>query len=135
MNAEVFLDTNIIVYSFDGNSPKKRDVARKLMEREKWMVSWQTVQEFSNVALHRFEVPMKSEDLADYLELVLWPRCRVFPSVAIYQKALEIHRKIGYRFYDSLIVSSALAGGASILYSEDMESDRKIGALQIQNPF
>lgn len=40
-----------------------------------------------------------------------------------------------YRYYDSLIVASALVAGANILYSEDLQEDRIIGNLKIVNPF
>ena len=135
MPAEVFLDTNVFVYSFDASAPAKRKCAKTLIQGPNWFASWQIIQEFANVALHRFEVPLRPEDLSDYLELVLWPRCRALPSQAIQQKALEIHRKFQYRLYDSLIVASALAGGATILYSEDLQHGRHIGPMRIENPF
>ena len=135
MPVEAFLDTNVFVYAFDASAPLKRDRARSLIGGKHWIASWQVVQEFANVALHRFAVPMRPEDLADYLDLVLWPRCKVLPSPAIHAKALEIHDDLHYRFYDSLMVSAALAGGATILYSEDLQHGRTIGPLRIENPF
>jgi predicted nucleic acid-binding protein len=135
MPAEVFFDTNVFVYAFDTSAPAKRERSRELIRSGGWFVSWQVVQEFTNVALHRFEVPMRTEDLADYLELVLWPRCTVRPSPAIHAKALEIHRHLQYRFYDALMVASALAGGATVFCSEDLQHGRTIGTLRIENPF
>jgi predicted nucleic acid-binding protein len=135
MSAEVFLDTNVVVYSFDAAAPGKRERAREILRRGGWFVSWQVLQEFANVALHRFEVPLRSGDLQEYLDLALWPKCRVFPSGAVYGKALEIHSRFQYRLYDSLIVASALAGGASVLYSEDLQDGQMIGPLRIENPF
>ncbi|MEI8313451.1 MAG: PIN domain-containing protein [Verrucomicrobiota bacterium] len=135
MPAEVFLDTNVFVYAFDASAPAKRDRAKVLIREAHWFVSWQIIQEFANVALHRFEIPLRPDDLSEYLDLVLWPRCRVLPSPTIQKKALEIHRKLQYRLYDSLVVASALAGGATILYSEDLQHGRTIGPMRIENPF
>jgi len=135
MPAEVFLDTNVFVYAFDASAPAKRERAKTLIRGTNWFASWQILQEFANVALHRFEVPLRPDDLSEYLDLVLWPRCRVLPSPAIHKKALEIHRKLQYRLYDSLVVASALAGGATILYSEDLQHGRSIGPMRIENPF
>jgi len=42
------------------------------------------------VALHRFAVPLKPEDLRDYVALRLWPRCRVLPGETLPAKAIEI---------------------------------------------
>ena len=136
MPAEVFLDTNVLVYAFDKEAVSKREVARSiLIGDEDWVLSWQVVQEFSNVALHRFKAPMRGADLADYLELVLMPHCRVMPSKELYVQAIGVQAQTSYRFYDSLIVASALAAGAKQLYSEDLQAGRKIGDLKIVNPF
>jgi predicted nucleic acid-binding protein len=137
MPAKVFLDTNVLVYAFDRAADAKRERARAIIQNqsEEWGISWQVIQEFCNVARHRFKVPMRREDLSDYLELVLMPHCEVMPSKALYLKALALHSQTHYRFYDSLIVVSALASGAKELYSEDLQSGRKIGDLQIVNPF
>ena len=135
MSAEFFLDTNILVYAFDPSSPTKQSVSKKLLNSKGWFVSWQVVQEFSSVALHRFAVPMKSHDLADYISLKLWPRCSILPSDTIFSQAIAIHERYGFRYYDSLIISSALVGGATQLLSEDLQSGQKIGSLNIINPF
>jgi predicted nucleic acid-binding protein len=135
MSAEFFLDTNILVYSFDTDNLAKQTIARRLIDRRDWFVSWQVVQEFSSVALHRFKVPLKQEDLGDYIWLRLWPACRVFPSEEVFQHALSIHGRFGFRFYDSLVLASAQAGGARVLYSEDFQHGQKIGDLKIVNPF
>jgi len=58
MSGKFFLDTNIFVYSFDANLPKKAAQATKLIrkgiETRGGIVSYQVVQEFLNVALRRF---------------------------------------------------------------------------------
>ncbi len=135
MRDKFFLDTNILVYAFDHSSPNKLKTAQSILLTKNWVVSWQVLQEFCHVALHRFQTPLKQEDLQDYLNLVLWPRCALFPSSEIYSHALMIQQATQYRFYDALIVSSAIASGASVLYSEDLQSGRKIDSLVIQNPF
>jgi len=135
MTADPFLDTNILVYTFDRDAPDKAERARELTNGTDWQISWQVIQEFSNVAIHRFKTPLKSEDLEAFLKLVLWPRCSVMPGQAIFTQALRIQKETQYRFYDSLIVASALNSGAGILYSEDLQHGRRIGDLRIENPF
>jgi predicted nucleic acid-binding protein len=49
---------------------------------------------------------------------------------------LNIAERYGFSFYDSLIISSALQSGCTVLYSEDMQHGQKIdGQLLISNPF
>ena len=139
MSAEFFLDTNILICSFDLSMPRKRATARKLIRKSLdegigW-ISWQVVQEFLNAALHKFEEPLTSGEATDYLDNVLLPMCRVSPSPSLYADALRIHRETQYRFYDCLIVASAIQIGVPTLYSEDLQSGRSIAGLQIVNPF
>ncbi len=135
MPAEVFLDTNILVCSFDADAPAKQQKAKELLASSGWFVSWQVIQEFSSVALHRFKVPLEHPDLSDYLSLRLWPRCRILPSEIILKKAIALHSRYGFRYYDSLVVASAMAGRARTLFSEDLQHGQSIDSLTIRNPF
>jgi predicted nucleic acid-binding protein len=42
---------------------------------------------------------------------------------------------LGFSFCDALIISAAISGGASILYSEDLPHEQAINGLKIINPF
>lgn len=136
MSAESFLDTNILVYAFEKEIPQKREIALSLMEPGKpWQISWQVIQEFSSVALHKFKVPLDADYLADFASEILRPHCTIFPSPQIYRTAIHLHRETQYRFYDCLILAAALESGAKILYSEDLQHGRSFGDLKIVNPF
>jgi predicted nucleic acid-binding protein len=139
MPAEFFLDTNVLVYTFDSSAPARRSRARELvqdaLETGDGVISWQVAQEFLNVALHRFERPLTPREAAEYVDEVLAPLCHVFPSPELLRDALAIHTETGFRFYDSLVVASAAASGARILYTEDLQSGREIRGLRIANPF
>jgi predicted nucleic acid-binding protein len=139
MPAEFFLDTNVLVYTFDASAPRKRARARALvktaLEEARGVISWQVAQEFLNVALHRFQRPLTVREAAEYLDEVLTPLCRVFPSPDLIRDAVAIHGSTGFRLYDSLIVAGALASGARILYTEDLQSGREIRGLRIEDPF
>jgi predicted nucleic acid-binding protein len=139
MSAEFFLDTNLLVYSFDEANPAKRDKARELIEQalqsRRGVISWQVAQEFMNVALNKWQKPMTPADAREYLQTVLHPLCYVYPSSEIWLAALRIAEESRYRFYDSLIVAAAIQSGATILYSEDLQDGRRFGPLQICNPF
>ena len=109
MSAEYFLDTNVLVYAFDQTSPEKQEKARALLDLNRnWAISWQVVQEFSSVALHRFKKPVTPEFLNNFVELVLWPKCLVMPSLPVYQSATNICEQTQYRYYDALILAAAL---------------------------
>jgi len=46
----------------------------------------------------------------------------------------QLSRSKRLLFWDALIICSALEGGASILYSEDMQDGQAFETLRIKNP-
>lgn len=139
MSDRFFLDTNIVVYAFDRAAPAKVAIANQLIEKalttQNGVISYQVIQEFLNVALHKFKTPITIEDAHTYLEEVLLPLCEVTPSGSLYHTALHIRTETKYSFYDSVMLAAALESKCAIFYSEDLETNRKINTLTIRNPF
>ena len=139
MSADYFLDTNILVYSFDKSVPEKMERAQSLIsdaiEGRRGIISWQVVQEFLNVARHKFENPMGLEDAVSYFRSVLQPLCTIHSDNEIFQLALSAQLETGYGFYDALIVAAAIKGKCAILFSEDLQDGREIRNTKIVNPF
>lgn len=137
MSAENFLDTNILVYTFDETDPDKRRRAETLVNeslaRHTGCISFQVVQETLNILIRRLGfVP---EDTRRALQQILIPLWQVYPSAALYQDAISIQGRYGFSFYDSLIVAAALEAGCARLYSEDLQHGQQIQRLAIVNPF
>jgi predicted nucleic acid-binding protein len=134
-----FLDTNVLVYTFDSTAPRKQKIARDLvaqaLNERQGIISYQVTQEFLNVALRKFTPPMSSLEAQTYLRRVLMPLCEIFPDSSLYSDALSVASKAGWTFYDSLIVASAAAGKCHMLLSEDLQSGRVIHGVEIRNPF
>lgn len=139
MSAKFFLDTNVIVYSFDTSQPEKKERAQVLigaaLQTGQGMISSQVIQEFLNVATRKFATPLRMEDCETYLKMVLGPLCEVYPDQALYEASLQLEQETGYSFYDSLILAGALLGRCEILYSEDFQAGQQIHSLRIVNPF
>jgi predicted nucleic acid-binding protein len=139
MSDKFFLDTNILVYTFDDEALGKRDRARALvaeaLAESRGAISYQVVQEFLNAALRKFAKPLTAADAERYLTVVLEPLCAVFAGVELYHQAIDIAERWKYSFYDSLIIASALQAGCSVIYSEDLQHGQKIENLRILNPF
>jgi predicted nucleic acid-binding protein len=134
-----FLDTNVLVYTFDARVPRKQRIARDLVTqalKDRYgIISFQVAQEFLNVALRKFKPPMSPAQAQAYLTRVLMPLCEVFPDADLYSDALSIASKAGWTFYDSLVMASAAAGKCRILFSEDLQSGRIVQGVEIRNPF
>ena len=139
MSARYFLDTNVFVYSFDAGAPAKARRARALIREAlvtgQGVVSYQVVQEFLNVALRRFARPMTTSEAEEYLAAVFRPLLAVHSSPALYAAALRLAGRGGLSWYDALIVAAAHEAQCEVLFSEDLQHGRRLGALEIRNPF
>jgi len=139
MPGRFFIDTNVLVYSFDVGETRKRRLAQDMIGTSlasgDGIISHQVVQEFLNVATSKFAKPLRIEDSKEYLDTVLMPLCRVYPDVELYHAALDLKARFGYGFYDSLILAAALQAGCSVLYSEDLQDGQTVRDLTIRNPF
>ena len=139
MSDRYFLDTNVLVYSFDPVEPRKASVAEDLVIRAVTsglgIISYQVVQEFINVSLRRFGTTMTVTELELYFFKILLPMMRVPSSTELFLEALRLQMANRIAWYDSLIVAAAIRGGCDVLYSEDMQHGRRFGDLVTQNPF
>jgi predicted nucleic acid-binding protein len=134
-----FLDTNVLVYCFLEGERRKRDRARTLvksaLEEHTAIISYQVVQEFLNVAARKPRPRMSQPEAQLYLAKVLMPLCEVFPNAALYSTALSIADETGWSFYDSLVVSGAIAADCGAVWTEDLQHGRTIRGVAIRNPF
>ncbi len=134
-----FLDTNVLIYTFDVRSKAKQARASDLVDRalstRRCIISYQVVQEFLSAATRKFAAPMPIAEAQLYLSRVLMPLCEVFPDAHLFSQALLISSDTGISFYDALIVASAIAGDCRILWTEDLQHGRRIGPLEIRDPF
>jgi predicted nucleic acid-binding protein len=133
MSAEVFFDTNVLIYAVTSND--RRSARATDLLSQGGVISVQVLNEFTNVA-HR-KLRRSWPEIIDVLGSlrVLFPDPRPI-GVATHDAALLIARRDGLAFYDSLIAASALEAGCSTLWSEDMQDGRVIGGrLTIRNPF
>jgi len=138
-SARFFLDTNVLIYSFDSRSKAKQKRASDLVDTalttHRGIISYQVVQEFLNATTRKFADVLSLDEARVYLERVLMRLCEVFPDTRLFSQALSISSDMRISFYDALIVTSAMVGGCRILWTEDLQNGRRIRNLEIRNPF
>lgn len=139
MKDKFFIDTNILVYTFDSTNLLKQKKAQALVNEAitnySGVISYQVVQEFLNVATKKFATPLTIAEAKLYLTNLLLPLCEIYPSADLYQYALDIKEQTNFSFYDSLIIAAALRTGCRTLYTEDLHDGQKIADLTLRNPF
>jgi predicted nucleic acid-binding protein len=139
MSAEFFIDTNVFVYHLDATDRRKHKIAEGIV-REALMsgnacISYQVVQECSNVLLRKATKPLSVDQLRSYLEAVLLPLMQVTASEALFHRALDVRARWQFSFYDSLMVAGAMLAGCTTLYSEDLQHGQRLDGLTVVNPF
>jgi predicted nucleic acid-binding protein len=58
-----------------------------------------------------------------------------YSSVERYERALDVHGRWSFGFYDSLIVAAALSAGCRQLLSENLQHDQRVETLTIRKRF
>lgn len=136
MTDKVFLDTNILIYSYSKDEIKKQTIANQVLEdySENIVISKQVINELINVLFKKFK--LSSNDIENViLELDTFIPIVDF-DIKTQIKALRLKEKYKFQFYDALIVATALESGCSVLFSEDMQHHQVINdVLTIVNPF
>lgn len=136
MSTLVFFDTNVIVYADDAASPAKQERAITLFAKHlregTAVVSLQVLQEYFVAATRKLKL---SPEMAQRkVEILARARVVRFGSIDVIA-AIELHRLAQISFWDALIVHAARSAGASILYSEDLQSDAVLSGVRVVNPF
>jgi len=136
MTEKIFIDTNILVYAFLKNDTVRHDLAVKLMSEIIGAEIFVSIQVMSEIYAALSKNGVGHEEIAEYLS-ELEERMNIQP---IYfdtvKKCLSLKKKYSYSYWDSLILSSSLESGCTVVYSEDMQHGQVIEqTLTIMNPF
>ena len=137
MADKYFVDTNILIYAYDRTTGIKHERARQLIERL-WLsgegaLSTQVLQELCVNLRRKVTPPVPVDEIRrlvqDYLS---WKIVANTGESVI--RALEIEARYKTSFWDGLILQAAEESGATILYSEDLATGQRYGAVQVVNP-
>lgn len=138
MSARTFVDTNVLVYAHDRSAGRKHEVARNLVERlwqeRSGVVSTQVLQELYVNIRRKAGSPLSAAKARQVVEDYLtWPVV-VNDGDAIL-RAVEVERRFGLSFWDSLIVQAAQEAGTPVICSEDLSHGQEYGPVTVENPF
>ena len=132
----IFLDTNILVYAVDGKYPAKQDVARRIvssaLDSEKFIVSAQVLNEFSNIAI--LKLGMEIGEVRDFISI--FRRIRTVSLLPEWtDRALSIKDAYRIQFFDSLLLAAAEANGCDEIWTEDLNDGQYYCGIKAVNPF
>lgn len=139
MSDRVFLDTNVIVYLFDGRTPAKQRAAGKLLQklandRVVIVISTQVLQEAYSALTRKLR--MDSAEALAALQMMQGAGLVVeIVDVPLIWRAAARSMQAHISFWDGLIVESARAAQCALLYTEDLQQGRTFGDVAVRNPF
>lgn len=131
----VFLDTNVIVYAFDGPEPAKQRVAIEILETgDRLVVSTQVLLETWWVLTRRLETPLDDDSASKVIEeLSALPVVATDPELV--RRAIDTGRRFQVAVWDALIIEAARTAGCRRVLSEDLNFGQDFDGVMVEKPF
>ena len=131
-----FFDTNIIVYAFDPPAGLRHARALNLVEQHSLennlVISTHVLQESYSVLTRKRGVPAEVARSG----LTQLAAQQVVPSSAVFVlEAMAFAEQQQLSIWDALVVTAAIESRCDVLFTEDLQSGRRYGNLQVVNPF
>lgn len=138
MNAKVFVDTNVLVYSRDASEPHKQEQAMAWMAHlwstKTGNLSYQILQEFYITVTAKLQPGLDPENARkDVRSLLVWQPIVVNDRVL--ENAWLIQDRFQISWWDALVVSAAQLADCRYLLTEDLQENQEFGSLLVTNPF
>ena len=135
------VDTNILVYRFDGRFPGKQKVATEILRRgildDSVRVPHQAIIEFVAAVTRpiRGHVILKSADALREAEEFLEQFTVLYPNEAIVREAVRGCAAYQLSWFDAHLWAYAEHYGLAEILTEDLQHDRLYGGVRVVNPF
>jgi predicted nucleic acid-binding protein len=136
---DFLVDTNVLIYAYDGASPQKRqraiDVLGRLRGSDRGCLSVQVMSEFYTNVTRKPLFPLTSDQARDssirYVRswYILDLTDRTFLDAV---QAVQVHHM---SYWDALIWATASQHGVANILTEDQQDGRLIGPIRYHDPF
>lgn len=137
-SADVFVDTNVLVYACDASETVKQPIADAwcafLWRTRRGRTSVQVLNEYYYTVTRKLR-PGRSVDRAqaEVRDLVMW---RPMPlGTKLIERAWQVQARFALSYWDSLIVAAAQAARCRFLLTEDLQDEQDLDGLIVLNPF
>jgi predicted nucleic acid-binding protein len=135
-NNQIFIDTNVLLYTVDpSNSVKRRKartIVKSLLNSGSAVISAQVAQEFVSIATKKLKIsPAIVRRVLEQFENFRF----ISVELSIIQDALDCSVMSQISFWDALIVCSARDAGCKELLTEDLNHLQLIRGVRVVNPF
>jgi len=135
------VDTNVLVYRFDGRLPQKQAAATGLLRQgialDSVRIPHQAIVEFAAVVTRPIggRVILDQAEALGEAEEILKQFTVLYPNEAILRQAVRGGAAYGLNWFDAHLWAFAEHYGLPEILSEDFQHDRLYGTVRIVNPF
>lgn len=137
--AAALVDTNVLVYLFDGDEPVKRETARAvvgdLAAAGAGCVTTQVLGEFFVVVSRKFAVPLSSEVAARQVAHLAEIFDVLSVDADVVAEAVRGVVQHGLPYFDAQIWAAARVHHVPVVLSEDFQDGRTIEGVAFRDPF
>jgi predicted nucleic acid-binding protein len=136
MTAEVFLDSNALLYSCSAapDDAGKRQAAEDLILNRPFALSAQVLQEFIANALRKPRLGITESNIDATLQMAAMVRVQPVTHELVIS-AVILRRRFQLSQWDATIIAAAAELGCKTVYSEDMNDGQDYGGVRVVNPF
>ena len=134
----VFVDTNVLLYEWDGSDSDKQRRAiewmQHLWERRIGQVSFQVLAEFYRGATQKLRPALPAPKAQNHVRTFFaWKPVAIDEDVL--DSAWRAQERYKLSWWDALIVAAAQRAGCRTLLSEDFQAGQQFDGLTVVNPF
>ena len=142
MTDDALIDTTLIVYAYDKSEPKKRRIAKYIVEdtfkgRRRFFVSNQILGELYTVLTSKIENPIPKEKanviVSGIIESEDW--VKISYTEKTIKRAMKTSEEFKIHFWDALISETMLESSIFTIYTENEKDFSKIPNMKVINPF
>ncbi len=135
----ILIDTNLLVYLYDAQSPPKAARSQSVLEyletTRTGRLSVQNLSEFFHVSTRKLDPPLSRTEALAQISLFtrLWPVFDLTPMIAL--EAARGARDHDLAYYDAQIWACARMNQVAIIFSEDFSDGQILEGVRFVNPF
>ena len=134
--ADVFLDTNILLYAALGREQARDrfEAARRIVLEEDYCTSGQVLAEFYVNAQRKGSRPLTPEVAAEWIRVIAKKPCQPVDANLV-RAAIALSQRYQISYWDGGILAAAERLGAKVVYTEDLNHGQAYGSVKVINPF
>jgi predicted nucleic acid-binding protein len=135
----ILIDTNLLVYLYDPNSPEKQKRAELVLDRLQRLgtgcLSAQNPAEFFSAATRKLDPPLTPAQAYEQISLLIeaWTILDLTPMIVL--EAARGAREHGLAYYDAQVWAAARLNQVTTVFSEDFSDGQLLEGVRFVNPF